>query len=129
MFDNINEERYWLNRRDDAKTRRLEKLRFSRRQASGLDFEEEMFCERKSYRVLFLTVGLDVERREDVTLPTMQLYRERFFRDIRDARPCNELLYGIQGFVWKLEEGGRTGGLHLHLVVIPPFLSKVKSRG
>ncbi len=117
MFENINEERYWLNQKDDAKTRRLEKLRFYRRQASGLDFEEEMFRERKSYRVLFLTLTMKAAYREDITFPTMRNYRTRLFRDIRKARPRDELLYGIQGFVWKLEEGGRGGGLHLHLVI------------
>ncbi len=117
MFNTTNEEHYWFNRRDDAKTRRLKKLRFDRRQASGWDFEEEMFYERKSYRALFLTLSFKANRREDITLPTMQAYRRRFFRDIRDARPRNKLLYGIQGLVWKLEEGGRGGGLHLHLVI------------
>lgn len=117
MFDDINEAYYWLDQRDDARTRMLKKLRFYRRQDKGLDFEERMFRERKSYRILFLTLGLKSNRREDITLPTMQRFRKRLFRDIREALPRNDLLYGIQGFVWNLEEGGRTGGLHLHLVI------------
>lgn len=117
MFDDINEAHYWLDTRDDAKTRMLKKLRFYRRQEKGLDFEEKMFRERKSYRTLFLTLGLNADRREDITLPTMQRYRKRLFRDIREALPRDELLYGIQGFLWNLEEGGQSGGLHLHLVI------------
>jgi len=117
MFDDINEAYYWLDPRDDIRTQMLKKLRFYRRQASGLDFEDEMFDERKSYRILFLTVGIDAEHREDVTMQTMQRYRKRFFRHIREASANNELLYGIQGILWNLEEGGRGGGLHLHLVI------------
>lgn len=117
MFDDINEAYYWLDPRDDSRTRMLKKLRFYRRQKKGLDFEEKMFRERKSYRILFLTLGLDAVRREDISLPTMQDYRERFFRHIREASPNNELLCGIQGIVWNLEEGGDGGGLHLHLVI------------
>jgi hypothetical protein len=117
MFDHINEERYWFNRRDDAKTRKLKKLRFYRRQAAGLDFEKEMFYERKSYRVLFLTLGVEEDHREDVTMKTMQRYRDRFFRRIREARANDELLYRIQGLVWAFEEGEKSGGLHLHLVI------------
>ena len=72
MFDEINEAYYWHDPRDDPRTRMLKKLRFYRRQGKGLDFEERMFRERKTYRILFLTLGLDVDRREDATLPTMQ---------------------------------------------------------
>ncbi|QNB06828.1 hypothetical protein G5S34_08630 [Herbaspirillum frisingense] len=117
MFEDINEAYYWLDQRDDSRTRMLKKLRFYRRQEQGLDFEEKMFRERKSYRTLFLTVGLKPDHREDVTLPTMQRYRKRFFRHIREAGPRDELLYGVQGILWKFEEGGRSGGLHLHLVI------------
>jgi hypothetical protein len=117
MFDDIDEAYYWHDPRDDPRTRMLKKLRFHRRQEKGLDFEERMFRERKSYRILFLTLGLHVDHREDATLPTMQRYRERFFRHIREASANNNLLYGVQGIVWAFEEGGRGGGLHLHLLI------------
>jgi hypothetical protein len=116
MFDDVNEDYYWLDLKDDAKTRRLKKLRFYRNQERGIAFEEEMFLERKSYRIIFLTLSLDEGHREDVSMRTMQRYRNRFFRHIREY-VNDELLSGIHGVVWRLEEGGRGGSLHLHLVV------------
>jgi len=117
MFNEVNAERYWRNKKDDVKTQALKKLRFSRNRKTGLSFEELMFLEEKSYRVLFLTVGVDEEFRDDVTLQTLLGSRDRFFRHIRDANVRNELLYGVRGLLWKIEEGDRGGGLHMHLVI------------
>ncbi|QWF11183.1 hypothetical protein KME70_14605 [Ralstonia solanacearum] len=117
MFDDVNESYYWLDLRDDEKARTAKRKRYYRNQERGISFEERMFLEKKSYRLIFLTVGLDAEHREDVSLRTMQRFRDRFFRHIREAKSDNDLLNGVRGIVWRLEEGGRGGGLHLHLVV------------
>jgi hypothetical protein len=117
MFDEINEERYWREKRDSADTQKLKKLRFRRRQKAALDFEERMFDENKSCRVLFLSIGIKPEYRDDIALPMMQRYLWRFIRRMREASPRNELLYGVLGLQWHLEEGGRGGGFHAHLVI------------
>ena len=40
-------------------------------------------------------------------------HRNRFL----NSRRCNQLLQEINGYVWKIEEGQNSGGLHLHVVL------------
>jgi len=78
-----------------------------------LQLEEEMFNWRSRHLILVLTLGYKPECQSYVTLGTIQADRDTLLNN----RRSNRLLAGINGYVWKIEEGGRGGGLHMHLVL------------
>jgi hypothetical protein len=101
---------------DDRKRKRKNELARKRRnRATGLDLEQEMFSLSSRYLVLFLTVSYRKESWEFIRLSTIQGDRDTFFRYMESNN--HSLLSGIHGLIWRLEEGGRTGGLHLHLII------------
>jgi hypothetical protein len=53
------------------------------------------------------------EWRHAITLDTLRQHRDHLLNN----RRCNELLQGIDGYVWKIEEGQNSGGLHLHVLI------------
>lgn len=91
-----------------------DQARRRRNQTSALAFMDEMFDRRSRYLMLFLTLSYRKEYRQDIHLPTIQSHRDAFFRQIENAR-CS-VLSGIEGCLWRLEEGD-TAGLHLHLLI------------
>lgn len=105
------------NRDLDTSRRRATQRRVSRNRERGLKFERDMFNRRSRYLVLFLTVGYKERYRHDVSLITMQKHRDRFIRRMRS----NPLL---QGCLWRLEEGGQGGGLHLHFLIFHSAVCK-----
>ncbi|WP_447778056.1 hypothetical protein [Variovorax boronicumulans] len=100
---------------DELRIRKATQARIRRNSRSGLEFEEEMFSNRSRYLVLHVTVNYKNQYRDDVTLNTIQLHRDKFFRHIQEYP--NALLQKVRGVIWKLEEGNRSGGLHLHLLI------------
>ena len=76
-------------------------------------FEEAMFCWKSRHLILNLTLGYKPEFYHLVTVDTVRQHRDRLL----NSRRCNKLLADIEGYVWKIEEGGNGGGLHLHLVL------------
>jgi hypothetical protein len=48
-----------------------------------------------------------------ITLDLLRQHRDHLLNN----RRCNELLQGIDGYVWKIEEGPSSGGLHLHVLI------------
>ncbi len=72
-----------------------------------------MFDRSSRYLVLFLTLNYRDPYRQEASLVTIQRHRDQFIRSME----FNPLLKGIQGFIWHLEEGGRSSGLHLHLLI------------
>lgn len=105
----------YISHSDEVRSRKAEQARSRRNRQTGLEFEERMFTRRSRYLLLFLTVNYKPEYREDVTLRTLQRHRDRFFAYMEgDTHP---LLGQIDGLIWKLEEGQRSGGLHLHLLI------------
>lgn len=105
----------YVSHSDEVRSRKAEQARSRRNRQTGLEFEERMFTRRSRYLVLFLTVNYKPEYREDVTLRTIQRHRDRFLAYMEDD--THPLLGQIDGLIWKLEEGQRSGGLHLHLVI------------
>ncbi len=99
----------------ELKNHQAEQARVRRNRRRGLFFEEEMFNNRSRYLVLFVTLNYQIRCRNEVTLNTIQQHRDMFFRHMREYP--NALLQAIHGYIWKLEEGGRSGGLHLHLLI------------
>ena len=91
-----------------------DQARRRRNQTSALAFMDEMLDRRSRYLMLFLTLNYRKEYRQDIHLPTIQSHRDAFFRQIENAR-CS-VLSGIEGCLWRLEEGD-TAGLHLHLLI------------
>jgi hypothetical protein len=101
--------------RDDAiRSRKAEQARVRRNRQAGVEFEEDMFEDSSRYLILFLTLNYKKRYREDITLKTIQGHRDRFIRHMGDY--SDELLQGVRGLIWKLEEG-ECSGLHLHLLV------------
>ena len=61
----------------------------------------------------FLRSDYKEEWRNTITLDLLREHRDHLLNN----RRCNELLQGINGYVWKIEEGQNSGGLHLHVVI------------
>ncbi len=80
--------------------------------ARVLQFEEAMFNWRSRHLILVLTLSYQPEWRNNITLDLIRQHRDRLFNNQRS----NQLLNGIDGYVWKIEEGKNSGGLHLHVV-------------
>ncbi|ARP95251.1 rolling circle replication-associated protein [Bordetella genomosp. 13] len=86
--------------------------RSSRLEARGIALEERLFEKRSRYLVLFLTLNYKAQCRDDVTIDDLRRDRDRLLKNIES----NPLLQGIQGYIWKIEEGGKAG-LHIHLLL------------
>lgn len=84
-----------------------------RNETRVLELEQAMFNHRSRYLVLFLTLNYQEPYRQWMTLEDIQHHRDQFLNN----RRTNQLLRDIQGYVWKIEEGGMSGGLHLHVVI------------
>lgn len=84
-----------------------------RNEARARQFEQAMFDRRSRYLVLVLTLNYQEAYRHWMTLEDIQQHRDRLLNNRRN----NKLLAGIEGYVWKIEEGGSSGGLHLHLIL------------
>jgi hypothetical protein len=72
-----------------------------------------MFEKRSRYLILVLTLSYKPEVQHMITLDIIRQHRDHLLNN----RRCNELLRGINGYVWKIEEGQSSGGLHLHVVI------------
>lgn len=84
-----------------------------RNEACVLQFEQAMFQRRSRYLILALTLNYQEAYRPWITLEDIQLHRDRLLNNRRN----NQLLADIEGYVWKIEEGQNTGGLHLHIII------------
>lgn len=83
-----------------------------RRQAKAITWEKEMFEWRSRHLFIFLSFGYQPEHRAQITPELIQTRKKSFLEN----RRMNTLLSGIDGYVWKLEEGDDTG-LHLHILI------------
>jgi hypothetical protein len=83
-----------------------------RNEAKALALEASLYEVKSRYLVLMLHFGYRPEYRHLVTLGEIQRHRDRFLNN----RRMNRLLKGIQAYIWKLEEGEKTG-LHLHVLI------------
>lgn len=92
---------------------RINSRQAERNEARALQHEQVMFAHRSRYLVLVLTLNYQPAYRQWITLEIIQQHRDRLLNNGRN----NKLLQGIEGYVWKIEEGGMSGGLHLHLII------------
>lgn len=83
-----------------------------RRQAKALMWEKEMFQWRSRHLILSLTLGYKEQYRSAITLEVLQEHLKRFLNNKRN----NQLLQRISGYVWKIEDGLKTG-LHVHILI------------
>lgn len=79
----------------------------------ALRLDEAMYAARSRYLILVLTLSYKDKYRDSITLNDIRRDRERFFGNFRH----NQLLHGIDAYVWKIEEGENSGGLHLHVLI------------
>ena len=98
---------------DQDQCRAVQKRKAVRNAAKVEQFEEAMFDLRSRHLVLVLTLNYKPEYRHMVTFDLIREHRNRFLNN----RRCNQLLQDINGYVWKIEEGQNSGGLHLHVVL------------
>lgn len=84
-----------------------------RNEARILQLEQAMFDRRSRYLILVLTLTYQEAYRHLITLEDIQQHRDQLLNNRRN----NQLLADIEGYVWKIEEGGNSGGLHLHLIL------------
>lgn len=85
----------------------------NRNLASALELEAAMFNHRSRYLILYLTLSYRPEYKNYLSLEDIQRDRDHLLNN----RRSNTLLQGIKGYVWKIEEGGAGGGLHMHLLI------------
>ena len=93
--------------------RAVQKRKAERNATKAMHFEQGMFAWRSRHLILALTLSYKPEYRHMVTFDLIREHRNRFFKDGRS----NQLLQKINGYIWKVEEGANSGGLHLHIVV------------
>ena len=79
----------------------------------ALRLGEAMYAARSRHLILVLTLSYKDQYRSFITLNDIRRDRERFFGNFRH----NRLLQGIDAYVWKIEEGENSGGLHLHVLI------------
>lgn len=81
--------------------------------ARVIQLDNAMFDYRSRHLVLVLTLGYLPEHQPYITLDTIRKHRDQLLNN----RRCNQLLQGIHAYVWKIEEGTYSGGLHLHVLI------------
>ena len=80
---------------------------------AALDFEGAMFDWTSRHLIIILTLGYQEQWSPFITFEDLRRDRDHFFSNMRS----NRLLRGINGYIWKMEEGGPTAGHHMHLVI------------
>lgn len=75
--------------------------------------DERMFNVRSRYLILVLTLGYKPEYHPFINLDHLRNDRDHLLKNI----PTNNLLQGINAYIWKIEEGEEGNGLHMHLVI------------
>ncbi|ATE62426.1 hypothetical protein CCZ27_02520 [Thauera sinica] len=78
-----------------------------------MGLEQAMFDWRSRHVILVLTLTYKPEWQHEITLDIIRQHRDQLLNNRRG----NALLRGINGYVWKIEEGHDAGGLHLHVVI------------
>lgn len=77
-----------------------------------IGLENAMFDWRSRHLLINLTLTYLKEYRAYITFDTIRQHRDQLLNN----RRSNELLSGIDGYVWKIESGP-DAGLHLHLII------------
>ena len=96
-----------------AQLQRVYQRKADRNANRVMQFEQAIFDWRSRHLILALTFSYKPEWQHLVTLDLIQKHRNKLLNN----RRCNGLLQGINGYVWKIEEGNNSGGLHMHVVI------------
>lgn len=83
-----------------------------RRKAKAMAWEKMLFDWKSRQLILSLTLSYKETFRSEITLENVQHHIKRLLNN----RKNNTLLSGIKGYVWKIEEGEKTG-LHVHILI------------
>lgn len=83
-----------------------------RRKARAMTWEKMLFDWRSRHLILSLTLSYKEAFKSEITLDNVQHHLKRLLNN----RKSNSLLRGIEGYVWKIEEGEKTG-LHVHILI------------
>ncbi|MGG1946824.1 hypothetical protein AB1286_18745 [Trinickia sp. NRRL B-1857] len=111
----IDEVRVRCQSREFKERERLRLESAKKNASNALALEEAMFSPergRSRWLVIFLSFSYKSKFRRWITLDDVQRHRERFFA----AKKFNKLVSGIKNFVWKIEQGEKSG-FHLHMVL------------
>jgi len=98
---------------DQGQRQNVQKRKADRNASRAIQLEQAMFDWRSRHLILVLTLTYKPEWQNLITLDLIREHRSKLLANQR----CNELLQGINGYVWKIEEGQHSGGLHLHVVI------------
>jgi hypothetical protein len=91
---------------------RVQARRVSDRKASILEWERKLFDWKSRHLIINLTLKYKSEYRDDLTPERMLALWARLLRNKR----MNGRLKGIKHFVWRIEEGDKTG-VHMHVII------------
>ncbi len=83
-----------------------------RRQGRVLMWEREMFEWRSRHLFLTLCLNYKTKVRHHIRPEDVQLHLQRLLNN----RRANRLLAGITGYIWKIEDGKKSG-LHVHILI------------
>lgn len=83
-----------------------------RRKRSVLELEKGMFEWRSRHLIIIVTFNYKAEYRHRITFDDICDHRDTFINNME----MNGLLKRINGYVWKIEEGEGSGGLHIHWI-------------
>lgn len=83
-----------------------------RRKAKAMVWEKMLFDWKSRQLILSLTLSYKESFRSKITLENVQHHLKRLLNN----RKNNTLLKGIESYVWKIEEGEKTG-LHVHILI------------
>lgn len=88
------------------------KRRIIRLEEQGLLLERRMFEVRSRYLMLYITLNYMPEYRDDISIDDFLEHRDKFLNNFES----NKLLKGIKAYIWKIEEGEKSG-LHIHFLI------------
>ena len=90
-----------------------------RRVGRALQWEREMFDWRSRHLFLLLCLNYKPSVRHRIKPEEIQRHRQRLL----ESKRSNALLTGINGYIWKIEDG-KCSGLHMHILIAYSIESK-----
>ena len=113
IFNELIETIRWLcGQRQFKNALKSYEQRVRKRHAKGLMWEENLFAWHTRHVFVYVHLGYREEYRQLVTPELIQGHRQTLLEN----RRMNELLQGINAYIWRLEDGDEVG-LHMHALI------------
>lgn len=108
----IYEQHYHQEVKDQQHGLYIPQWRMDQREARLLAFEKRMFELSSRHLILVLTLTYKDDVRRLITPDHIAADRDRLFENARNNTALRDMMC-----IWKIEEGGHGGGMHMHLIV------------